>query len=90
MGAKSRLLTAGFVGGVLAGLVVWSVQMQRSKRDLFSRNRVRRLAALGHLGGGPASPETVRLLTEYLRWETNPGLRKRAERLVRRMNAQLV
>jgi hypothetical protein len=83
------LVTAGFVGGVVAGLVVWSMQMQRSRRDLFSRNAVKRLAALGYLAGQP-SLETAQLLTEYLRWENKPVLRKRAERLLKRMNKQLV
>jgi hypothetical protein len=83
-------MTAGFVGGVVAGLFVWSWQMQRSRRDLFSRNSLKRFAALGHLGGGQPSLETVQLLTEYLRWENKPVLRTRAERLLKRMNAQLV
>jgi hypothetical protein len=86
---KKGLVTAGFVGGVLAGLVIWSMQMSRSRRDLFSRNAVKRLAALGYLGGQP-SLETAQLLTEYLRWENKPVLRKRAERLLRRMQSALI
>ena len=84
-----RLLTAGFVGGVVAGLVVWGMQMRRCKRDLFSPNSMRRFAALGYLGGQPGL-ETAQLLTEYVRWETKPVLRKRAERLLKRMQRYLV
>jgi hypothetical protein len=86
---KSRWMTAGFVGGVVAGLFVWSIQMQRSRRDLFSRNPVRRFAALGHLGGSAPSLECVQLLTEYLRWENKPILRKRAQVLLKRMQRGL-
>ena len=82
-------MTAGFLGGVVVGLVVWSFQMKRSRRDLFSPNPLKRLAALGYLGGHP-SAESVRLLTEYVRWETRPMLRSRAERLLKRMELNLV
>lgn len=86
---RRRALTAGFVGGVVAGLVIWSMQMQRSRRDLFSPNAIRRFAALGYLGGQPGL-ETAQLLTEYVRWETKPVLRKKAERLLKRMQRYLV
>lgn len=90
-----RLMTAGFIGGVVAGLVVWSVQMQRCRRDLFSSNPVKRVAALGHLGGqafvdAASDLETVHLLNEYVVWEKLPLLRRRGERLLRRMKQRFV
>ena len=78
----------GFLGGLAAGLVLWSLQVQRSRRDLFSKSPVRRLAALGYLGGQPGV-ETARLLTDYVRWEKRPALRKRGVELLRRMQAYL-
>ena len=84
-----RWIAAGFVGGVVAGLVLWSFQMKRSRRDLFSKNPVKRLAAMGYLGG-QATPENVQLMAEYCRWEPNPMLQKRASRLLNRMKARLV
>lgn len=81
---ETKAVTAGFFGGLIIGLLVWSAQMQRCRRDLFSRSPVRRLAALGYLGGRP-SVETARLLADYARWERRPALRRRAERLLRRM-----
>lgn len=84
----AKAVTAGFLGGLIIGLLVWSTQIRRSRRDLFSRNPVRRLAALGYIGGHP-SVDTARLLTEYVSWERRPSLRGRAERLLRRMNAEL-
>lgn len=86
---RGRLITAGFVGGVVAGLVLWSLQMRRSRRDLFSDSAIRRLAALGHLGGQP-SLETAHILAEYVRWEKKSVLKRRAERLLSRMRARVV
>lgn len=82
-------MTASFVAGMLAGLAIWSMQMTRCRRDLFSRNALKRLAALGYLSGHPGV-ETAQLLTEYVRWETKPVLRRRAERLLHRMKGALV
>jgi hypothetical protein len=82
------MVAAGFVGGVVAGLLVWSLQIRRSRRDLFSANALKRLAALGYVGGHPAI-ENARLLTEYIRWESKPVLRRRAERLLKRMQVHL-
>ncbi len=86
---RSRMVAAGFLGGVVAGLVIWSVQMRSSRRELFSSSPMKRLAALGYLGSQPGL-ETARLLTEYSRWEKHPLLRKRAERLLKRMQPRLV
>ena len=47
------------------------------------------LAALGFLAG-QNEVETVRLLRDYLAWERQPMLRRRAEAIVRRMEATLV
>lgn len=88
-GRVPKLAAAGFIGGVLAGLVIWSIQMKRFRRDLFSRNALKRYAALGYLGGHPGV-ETAQLLSEYLRWESKPVLRRRAERLLQRMKGRLV
>ena len=83
-----RMATAGFVGGVVAGMVVWSIQMRRCRRDLFSPKPLRRLAALGYLGGQPGV-DTAKLLSEYVRWETRPMLRRRGERLLLRIQRGL-
>lgn len=87
--SRARVMTAAFLGGLVAGAVIWSMQISRSRRALFAASPVRRLAALGHLAGQPGV-ETARLLTEYVRWETRPMLRKRAERILNRMQRSLV
>jgi hypothetical protein len=83
-----RMAAAGFVGGLAVGLVVWSSQVQRSRRELFSRSPVRRYAALGFLAGRPGV-ETARLLRDYVNWETRPALRRRGQHLLRRLHAYL-
>lgn len=83
-----RLAALGFVGGAAAGLLVWSAQVQRSRRELFSRSPLRRLAALGYLEGQPGV-EAARLLADYLNWETQPVLRRRGQHVLRRMEAHL-
>jgi hypothetical protein len=65
------------------------MQIRRCRRDLFSPVALRRLAALGYLGGNPGV-ETAKILNEYVRWEQKAVLRKRAERLLRRMQRHLV
>lgn len=83
-----KLAAAGFFGGLAAGLIVWGTQVQRSRRELFHRSPVRRLAALGYLAGQPGL-ETTRLLGEYVNWEPRPVLRRRGLALLRRMQAYL-
>lgn len=87
-GSRGRLASLGFLGGALVGALVWSVQVHRSRRDLFSRSAVRRFAALGYLRGRPGV-ETARLLADYVKWEARPALRKRGQLLLRRMEAYL-
>jgi len=79
-------VTAGFLGGLVLGAVVWSTQIRRSRRELFSKNPVRRFAALGYLSGQPGL-ETARILTDYIGWERDVTLKRRAQRLLRRMHA---
>ena len=68
--------------------MVWSNQISRSRRDLFSKSPVRRLAALGYLSGQPGI-DTTRILTDYVGWEPHPLLRRRAELVLRRMRLAL-
>ena len=88
MGRMTNLATLGFLGGAAVGALVWSMQMQRSRRDLFSAQPLRRLAALGYLSGQP-SLENVRVLRDYLSWENRTVLRRRGERVLRRIEAHL-
>jgi hypothetical protein len=70
------------------GLAAWSAAIQRSRRQLFGANRVRRLAALGYLNAHPGE-ESLRVLSEYVMWEQEPVLRRRGQRMLRRMQTHL-
>ncbi len=83
-----KALAVGFLGGIALGVVIWSTQIRRSRRELFSKYPVRRLAALGYLNGRP-SLDTARILTDYVGWERHPGLKRRGERILRRMHSYL-
>jgi hypothetical protein len=82
-----------FAGAVLLGASAGWLAAQRRltyhRRDLFSPRPLRRLAALGFLAG-QNEVETVRLLRDYLAWERQPMLRRRAEAIVRRLEATIV
>jgi hypothetical protein len=81
-------LAGGFAGGLVVGLIVWSQQTRRYRRDLFSRRKLRRLAALGYLRG-QHTPDNVRLLRDYVNWETHAKLKRRGLRILRQMEASL-
>jgi hypothetical protein len=87
-----RHRTLKVVAAAAVGFVVGSALAQRamgrSRAALFSERPLRRLAALGYLSGHP-SVASVRVLKDYLAWEEHPALRRRAESLVRRMEAIL-
>jgi len=88
MGPKTKAALVGVGIGALIGLTLAQYSMDRHREALFSAQPLRRLSALGYLSGHP-SVETVRLLRDYLSWERHPMLRRRAERIVRRMETQL-
>ena len=85
---RVTLAAFGFLGGFTVGLLAWSTQVERSRRELFSDSAVRRLAALGFLSGRPGV-ETARVLADYVNWETRPVLRRRGQVMLRRMEAYL-
>ena len=82
---RARIALGGFVGGLLVGAALWSNVQHRRKRGLFSKRPMHRLAALTYLRGQEVGPDTVRLLREYVRWETRAGLRRRASALLARV-----
>lgn len=83
-----RLAVVGFFGGFTVGLVLWSREQHVRRRDLFHARPMRRFAALTYLRGR-RTPETASLLQDYIRWEQRPDLRRRAKRLLDRVERQL-
>ncbi|HEX6940736.1 MAG TPA: hypothetical protein VF158_15070 [Longimicrobiales bacterium] len=91
---RRALRTAGLVmliiGAIAAlGALLVRDQISRHRRDLFSPQPLRRLAALGFLAGLEPSVDVARLLHDYVAWETRPLLRKRAEQILARMERRL-
>jgi hypothetical protein len=87
---RSRTLLFG--GGALLGAAAGWVWAQRRltfhRQDLFSDRPIRRLAALGYLAG-QGGVDTARLLRDYLAWERQPMLRRRAEMILKRLESAL-
>ena len=85
---RSRMVVIGFLGGFAAGILLWSREQHARKRDLFSTRPMRRFAALSYLRG-QRTPETASLLKDYIRWEQRADFRRRARRLLDRVERQL-
>lgn len=81
------LLGAGAVAALSA--LILRDQVARHRRNLFSPSPLRRLAALGHLSGEPASVGAVTLLRDFRAWEARGLLRTRAAAILARMEDEL-
>jgi hypothetical protein len=88
MRSRGLLFAGGAVVGAAAGWVLAQRRLTFHRRDLFSPRPMRRLAALGYLAG-QGDVDTVRLLRDYLSWERQPVLRRRAEMILRRLESNL-
>ena len=78
------------VGTVAAlGALVLRDQVVRHRRNLFSSNPVRRLAALRHLNGEPATVDAVTVLRDFSSWEPRSLLRNQAAAVLERMESEL-
>ncbi len=88
MRSRSLLFTGGAVVGAAAGWVLAQRRLTFHRKDLFSPRPLRRLAALGYLAG-QSGVETARLLRDYLAWERQPMLRRRAEGILKRLQSTL-
>lgn len=87
-GRKLTWFTVGLATGFAAGLYWWTQEQQSNQMALYHRQPRRRLAALGYISGRP-SAESVIMLREYMSWERNPVLRRRARRLLTRFENAL-
>lgn len=86
LGAK--FVAVGFLGGIAAGSLMWSRMQRNCRRNLFSRNPLFRVAALGYLRGR-RTVNTAQLLREYVAWEPRPVLRQRGARMLKHLEATL-
>ena len=79
---RARMTAAGFLGGAALGTLVWSMLQHNFRRELFSGRPFRRYMALTYLRTRD-DVGTARLLREYVGWESNATLKKRARRILR-------
>ena len=86
--APATLALLGFGGGIAVGSAVWSRLRDVNRRGLFSPHPVKRFAAVSYLGARP-SVDTARLLQDYILWEPQPLLRRRARRVLRAVEDSL-
>lgn len=82
--AAGITVLATAAAGAVAALIVRD-QIVRHRRDLFSPNALRRLAALGHMSREEATVDHIRLLRDFIAWEPRRLLRERARSIVQRM-----
>ncbi len=84
--AAGITVLAAAAAGAVAAMIVRG-QISRHRRDLFSPQAFKRLAALGHISREPASVDLIRLLRDFIAWEPRKMLRERAQTIVDRMLA---
>ena len=81
------LLTVGAV--VAVGALVVRDQITRHRRNLYSPVALKRFAALGYVSGLPASVELINVLRDFVAWEPNTLLRRRAAHILTRKERRL-
>ncbi len=91
---SSKLGRAGLflAGAAVAGAVAtWLVrdQVRRQRRNLFSPNVFRRMAALRHVAGEPATVDAINLVRDFAAWEPRLLLRKTAWAIAERMEQEV-
>lgn len=82
------LTLAGAAAVGALGVLLVRDQMKRHRRNLFSPHPYRRLAALGYIGRHP-DVENAHLLRDFLSWEREPMLRRRAASVLKRVEEAL-
>lgn len=81
---RGLLVAAAAAAGIAAGWLLSQRYLDRHRSALFSRAPRLRHAALGYLSGHP-SPDTVRLLRDYVAWERHQALKRRGTRVLREL-----
>jgi len=86
--ARTLMVILASAAGVVVGWALSQQYLGQHRSALFSPSVRRRHAALGYLAGR-GTPETVRLLRDYLAWERHPVLRRRGLRVARELERAL-
>ena len=86
--ARRGAVLFGVVAGVAVGMVLAQRHLGRHRGDLFSPRPLRRFAARGNLAAA-GDVEAATLLRDYLQWERQPALRRRAGAILRHIESAL-
>ncbi len=92
MSPKLRRAGLFLAGAAVAGLLATYLvkdQLRRQRRNLFSANVFRRMAALRHLAGEPATVDAINLVRDFAAWEPRRLLRRTAWAVVERMEQEV-
>lgn len=87
--SRTMLFLGAAAVGAAAGWMLAGRHIRKHRTALFSPRPLQRLSALAGMAAEP-SVANVRLLQDYLAWESRPLLRRRAIALLRRMEATLI
>ena len=85
---RGLLVIAASAAGLAAGWLLAQRYLEHHRQALFSKAPRLRHAALGYLSGH-ASPETIRLLRDYVAWEPRRVLKRRGLRVLRELEAAI-
>jgi hypothetical protein len=88
MRSRALLFAGGLAAGMVGGWMLAQRRLATHQRDLFSPRPLRRLAALGYLAG-QTGVDTIRVLRDYLAWERQPVLRRRAQAILNGLESSL-
>lgn len=88
MRSRALLFAGGLAAGMVGGWMLAQRRLATHQRDLFSPRPLQRLAALGYLAG-QTGVDTIRVLRDYLAWERQPVLRRRAQTILRGLESSL-
>jgi hypothetical protein len=84
------LVLLGIGAVAVLGTLLLRDQIARHKRDLFSAHPLRRLAALSFLASSKeATIDAVQLLRDFVAIEPRPMLRRRAQKILLRMERRV-
>lgn len=87
--SRAMMFLGAAAVGVAAGWMLAGRHIRKHRTALFSPRPLQRLSALAGMAAEP-SVANVRLLRDYLAWESRPLLRRRATALLRQMEVALV
>ena len=86
---RAGLFLAGAAAAGLLAKFLFEDQVRRQRRNLFSGNAFRRMGALRHMAGEPATVHSINLLRDFAAWEPRRMLQASAQAIAERMEQEV-